>query len=69
MKQKHMKNNKEGPKGGRSLGGAGGSGAGWQGMGKKTTYPRKVAHGQGGAGVAQRVPKGGKSLGGTARLI
>ena len=30
------------PRGGKSLGGAGGRGEGWRGMGSKTTYPRKV---------------------------
>ena len=45
-----------------------GRGEGWQGMGTKTTYPRKWQFGQGGVGVAQRVSRGGKSLGGAGGL-
>ena len=50
------------PRGGKSLGGAGGRGEGRRGMGTKTTYPQKVDIWQGGPGVAQMGTRGGKSI-------
>ena len=44
------------PRGGKSLGGAGGRGEGWRGMGTKTTYPRKVAIWVGGPGLIGSAP-------------
>ena len=59
------------PRGGKSLGGAGGRGKGWRGMGMgtKTTFHEKWQLGLGRPGVAQRVPQGGKSHWGEGRGV